>query len=57
MASKRNWRVAGMTAALLLAAVSFLLPVRGRTMAGEAAASAPHVEVVSVEQKEQTYAL
>jgi membrane fusion protein (multidrug efflux system) len=52
MTTKRNWRIAGITAALLLAVVSFLLVSRGRTTAGEAAASAPDVEVANVEQRD-----
>ena len=43
MTKKRNWRIAGLTAALLLGVVSFLLVSHGRTAAGEAAASAPDV--------------
>jgi len=38
--------------ALLLGVVSFLLVSHGRTTAGEAAASAPDVEVASVEQRD-----
>jgi membrane fusion protein (multidrug efflux system) len=38
--------------ALLLVVVSFLLVSHGRTTAGEAAASAPDVEVASVEQRD-----
>jgi RND family efflux transporter MFP subunit len=52
MTKKRNWRIAGITAALVLGGVSFLLVIRGRTTAGEAAASVPDVEVVSVEQND-----
>jgi membrane fusion protein (multidrug efflux system) len=52
MTTKRDWRIAGITAALLLAVVSFLLVSRGRTAAGEAAASAPDVEVANVEQRD-----
>ena len=54
MTKKRNWRIAGIIAALVLSAVFFLLLIRGRTTVGEAAASAPapDVEVVSVEQKD-----
>jgi hypothetical protein len=52
MTKKRNWRIAGLTAALQLGVVSFLLVSHGRTAAGEAAASVPDVEVVSVEQKD-----
>lgn len=51
MTKKRNWRIAVIIAALVLSAVSLLLVIRGRTTVGEAAASAPDVEVVSVEQK------
>src|ERR1700691_5887587 len=52
MTTKRNWRIAGITTALLLGVVSFLLVSRGRTAAGEAAASAPDVEVASVEERD-----
>jgi multidrug efflux pump subunit AcrA (membrane-fusion protein) len=52
MTTKRNWRIAGMIAALVLSAVFFLLLIRGRTAVGEAAASAPDVEVVSVGQED-----
>jgi hypothetical protein len=52
MTKKRNWRIAGITTALLLGVVSFLLVSHGRTAAGEAAASAPDVEVASVEQRD-----
>ncbi len=52
MTKKRNWRIAVIIAALVLSAVSLLLVIRGRTTVGEAAASAPDVEVVSVEQKD-----
>jgi membrane fusion protein, multidrug efflux system len=52
MTKKRNRRIAGITAALLLGVVSFLLVSHGRTAAGEAAASAPDVEVASVEQRD-----
>jgi RND family efflux transporter MFP subunit len=52
MTTKRNWRIAGIIAALVLSAVFFLLLTRGRTTVGEAAASAPDVEVASVEQKD-----
>src|SRR5580658_8985123 len=52
MTKKRNWRVAGIIAALVLSAVFFLVLIRGRTAVGEAAPSAPDVEVVSVEQKD-----
>jgi hypothetical protein len=46
MTKKRKWRIAGIIAALVLSAVFFLLLIRGRTTVGEAAASAPDVEVV-----------
>src|SRR5580658_8855770 len=52
MTKKRNWRVAGIIAALVLSAVFFLVLIRGRTAVGEAAPSAPDVEVVSVEQED-----
>src|SRR6201996_3237642 len=52
MTKKRNWRMSVITAALLLSVVSFLLVSHGRTAAGDAAASVPDVEVVSVEQKD-----
>jgi membrane fusion protein, multidrug efflux system len=52
MTKKRNWRIAGIIAALMLSAVFFLLLIRGKTTVGEAAVSAPDVEVVSVEQKD-----
>src|ERR1700691_1378869 len=52
MTTKRNWRIAGITTALVLSAVFFLLVIRGRTTVGEAAPSAPDVEVVGVEQKD-----
>ena len=52
MTNKRKWRFAGITAALLLAVVSFLLVSHGRSAAGEAAASATDVEVASVEQRD-----
>jgi outer membrane protein, multidrug efflux system len=52
MTKKRNWRIAEISAALVLSAVFFLLLIQRRTTVGEAAASAPDVEVVSVEQKD-----
>jgi multidrug efflux pump subunit AcrA (membrane-fusion protein) len=52
MMTKRDWRNAGITTALLLGGVSFLLVSHDRTSAGEAAASAPDVEVASVEQRD-----
>src|ERR1700722_14079211 len=52
MTKKRNWRIAGITTALLSGVVSFLLVSHGRTAAGEAAASAPDVEVADVEQRD-----
>jgi membrane fusion protein (multidrug efflux system) len=52
MTKKLNWQIAVITAALVLGVVSFLLVVRVRTTVGEAATSAPDVEVVSVEQKD-----
>jgi membrane fusion protein, multidrug efflux system len=51
MTKKRNWQISVISAALLLSVVSFLLVSRGRTAAGDAAASVPDVEVVSVEQR------
>jgi outer membrane protein, multidrug efflux system len=51
MTKKRNWRIAEISAALVLSAVFFLLLIHRRTV-GEVAASAPDVEVVSVEQKD-----
>jgi membrane fusion protein (multidrug efflux system) len=52
MTKKRNWGIAGISAAFVLGAVSFLLVIRSRTTAGESAALAPDVEVVSVEQRD-----
>jgi len=52
MTKKLNSRISVITAALLLSVVSFLLVSHGRTAAGDAAASVPGVEVVSVEQKD-----
>src|SRR5580692_8377389 len=52
MTNKRDWRIAGIAAVLLSGVVSFLLVSRGRTTAGEAAASAPDVEVATVEQRD-----
>jgi multidrug efflux pump subunit AcrA (membrane-fusion protein) len=52
MTKKRNWRIAEISAALVLSAVFFLLLIHRRTTVGEVAASAPDVEVVSVEQKD-----
>ena len=52
MTKKRTWRIAGIIAALLLSTGFFLLLTHARTTVGEAAASAPDVEVVSVQQKD-----
>jgi RND family efflux transporter MFP subunit len=52
MTTKRDWRIAGIAAVLLLAVVSFLLVRSGRTTAGETAALAPDVEVANVEQRD-----
>src|SRR5580692_4384719 len=52
MTNKRDWRIAGIAAVLLLAVVSFLLVRSGRTTAGETAALAPDVEVANVEQRD-----
>jgi RND family efflux transporter MFP subunit len=52
MKTKRDWRIAAVAAALLLGVVAFLLMSRGRTSAGDAAASATEVEVASVEQRD-----
>jgi hypothetical protein len=52
MTKKRNWRIAGITAALLSGIGCFLLMSHGRTSAGAVVASAPDVEVATVEQKD-----
>jgi hypothetical protein len=52
MTKKRNWRIAGITAARLLGVASFWLVSHGRTAEGEASASSAGVEVANVEQKD-----
>ena len=52
MTKQRDSRIAGITMALLPGVVSFLLVSHGRTTTGEAAASAPDIEVASVEQRD-----
>jgi hypothetical protein len=51
MTTKHKRRTAGFAAVLMLGAFSLLFVSRDRTTAGEAA-SAPEVEVASVEQKD-----
>ena len=52
MIQKPNRRIAGMVVVVVLGAFSFFVVSHGKTTAGEAARSAPEVEVANVEQKD-----
>jgi len=52
MKKNHHWRIAEMSTALLVAAMSFQLTSCGRTSAGAAGPTPPEVEVVSVEQRD-----
>ena len=52
MTQKQKRRIAGTVVVVVLGAFSFFLVSHGKTTAGEAARSAPEVEVANVEQKD-----
>ena len=52
MIQKQKRRIAGIVVVVVLGAFSFFLVSHGKTTAGEAARSAPEVEVANVEQKD-----